>query len=81
MKKFLLVILCLLMTACATKNKNSDISDNTLKKYKEDLSYVKKIKKFDDYSDKMNIKLYYTEIDEGYRYEMVIDEQNRTCIT
>ncbi len=74
MKKFLLVILCLLMTACATKNKDSNISDNALKKYKEDLSYVKKIKKFDHYSDKMNIKLYYTEIDEGYRYEMVIDE-------
>ena len=27
-----------------------------------------------NYSDKMNIKLYYTEIDEGYRYEMLIDE-------
>lgn len=74
MKKLLLVILCLLMTACGTKTKNSDISDNTLKKYKEDLSYIKNIKKFDDYSDKMNIKLYYTEIKEGYRYEMVIDE-------
>ena len=24
--------------------------------------------------DKMNIKLYYTEIDDGYRYEMLIDE-------
>lgn len=74
MKKLLLVILCLFMTACATKTKDSDISDNALKKYKEDLSYIKKAKKFDDYSDKMNVKLYYTEIDEGYRYEMVIDE-------
>ena len=31
-------------------------------------------KPIDNYSDKMNIKLYYTEIDEGYRYEMLIDE-------
>ena len=38
MKKLLLVILCLCMTACATKTKDSDISDNTLKKYKEDLN-------------------------------------------
>lgn len=36
--------------------------------------YTKKTKKIDNYSDKMNIKLYYTEINEGYRYEMLIDE-------
>ena len=74
MKKLLLVILCLFMTACGTKTKDSDISDDALKKYKEDLLYTKKTKKIDNYSDKMNIKLYYTEIDEGYRYEMLIDE-------
>ena len=74
MKKLLLVILCLFMTACGTKTKDSDISDNVLKKYKEDLLYTKKTKKIDNYSDKMNIKLYYTEIDDGYRYEMLIDE-------
>lgn len=74
MKKLLLVILCLFMTACGTKTKDSDISDNVLKKYKEDLLYAKKTKKIDNYSDKMNIKLYYTEIDDGYRYEMLIDE-------
>lgn len=74
MKKLLLVILCLLMTACGTKTKDSDISDDVLKKYKEDLLYTKKTKKIDNYSDKMNIKLYYTEINEGYRYEMLIDE-------
>ena len=74
MKKLLLIILCLLMTACGTKTKDSDISDNVLKKYKEDLLYTKKTKKIDNYSDKMNIKLYYTEINEGYRYEMLIDE-------
>lgn len=32
MKKLLLVILCLFMTACGTKTKDSDISDNVLKK-------------------------------------------------
>ena len=74
MKKLLLVILCLLMTACGTKTIDSDISDDVLKKYKEDLLYTKKTKKIDNYSDKMNIKLYYTEINEGYRYEMLIDE-------
>lgn len=36
--------------------------------------YTKKTKKIDNCSDKMNIKLYYTEIDDGYRYEMLIDE-------
>ena len=74
MKKLLLVILCLFMTACGTKTKDSDISDGVLKKYKDDLLYIKKIKNFDNYSAKMNIKLYYTEISEGYRYEMIIDE-------
>ena len=74
MKKLLLVILCLFMTACGTKTKDSDISDAVLKKYKEDLLYIKKAEKFDNCSDKMNIKLYYTEINKGYRYEMVIDE-------
>ena len=68
MKKLLVVLLCLFMTACGTKTKDSDISDCVLKKYKEDLSYIKKTKKFDDISDKMNIKLYYTEINGGYRY-------------
>lgn len=73
MKKLLLVLLCFL-TACGTRTKDSDISDNMLKIYKKDLLYIKKTKKFDNYSDKMNIKLYYTEIKEGYRYELVIDE-------
>ena len=48
MKKLLLVILCLLMTACGTKTKDSDISDDVLKKYKEDLLYTKKTKKIDN---------------------------------
>jgi hypothetical protein len=74
MKKLLVVLLCLFITACGTKTKNSDISDSVLRKYKEDLSYIKKTKKFDNVSDKMNMKLYYTEINEGYRYELVIDE-------
>ena len=74
MKKLLVVLLCLFITACGTKTKDSDISDSTLKKYKEDLSYIKKTKKFDNVSDKMNTKLYYTEINEGYRYELIIDE-------
>ena len=69
-----MVLLCLFITACGTKTKNSDISDSVLRKYKEDLSYIKKTKKFDNVSDKMNMKLYYTEINEGYRYELVIDE-------
>ena len=69
MKKLLVVLLCLFITACGTKTKNSDISDSVLRKYKEDLSYIKKTKKFDNVSDKMNMKLYYTEINEG-----VIDE-------
>ena len=42
MKKLLVVLLCLFITACGTKTKDSDISDSTLKKYKEDLSYIKK---------------------------------------
>lgn len=50
MKKLLLVILCLFMTACGTKTKDSDISDNVLKKYKEDLLYTKKTKKIDNCS-------------------------------
>ena len=80
MKKLLVVLLCLFITACGTKTKNSDISDSVLRKYKEDLSYIKKTKKFDNVSDKMNMKLYYTEINEGYRYELVIDEpKERTC--
>ena len=74
MKKLLVVLLCLFMTACGTKTKDSDISDDVLKKYKEDLLYIKKTKEFDNISDKMNIKLYYTKINEGYRYELVIDE-------
>lgn len=74
MKKLLVVLLCLFITACGTKTKNSYISDSVLRKYKEDLSYIKKTKKFDNVSDKMNMKLYYTEINEGYRYELVIDE-------
>lgn len=74
MKKLLVVLLCLFITACGTNTKDSDISDSVLKKYKEDLSYIKKTTKFDNASDKMNIKLYYTEINEGYRYELVIDE-------
>ena len=60
MKKLLVVLLCLFITACGTKTKNSDISDSVLRKYKEDLSYIKKTKKFDNVSDKMNMKLYYT---------------------
>ena len=60
MKKLLVVLLCLFMTACGAKTKDSDISDSVLKKYKEDLLYIKKTKEFDNISDKMNIKLYYT---------------------
>ncbi len=74
MRKLLLVLLCFLMCACGTKKKDSEISDRALNKYKEDLVYIKNAKKFDYVSDKMNVKLYYTEIDEGYRYELVIDE-------
>ena len=55
MKKLLVVLLCLFITACGTKTKNSDISDSVLRKYKEDLSYIKKTKKFDNVSD-MNQK-------------------------
>lgn len=42
MKKLLVVLLCLFMTACGAKTKESDISDSVLKKYKEDLLYIKK---------------------------------------
>ena len=55
MKKLLLVIICLFMTACGTKTKDSDISDDVLKKYKEDLLYTKKTKKIDNYYDKITI--------------------------
>lgn len=44
MKKLLVVLLCLFMTACGTKTKDSDISDSILKKYKEDLSFIKKLR-------------------------------------
>lgn len=44
MKKLLVVLLCLFMTACGTNTKDSDISDSVLKKYKEDLSYIKKLR-------------------------------------
>lgn len=74
MKKILSILLCFLISGCNSSHQNQTVSDKSVEYYKKDLAYIKKCDNFTDYSEKANMRLYYTKIKSGYRYDLIIDE-------
>lgn len=66
------------MIGCTSSKNDSTVSDKQLKYYKTDLAYIKKAKNISKKYEKANIQLYYTEIKNGYRYDLVMNQPNQT---
>lgn len=62
------------MIGCSSSNNDSTVSSKRLDNYKADLVYIKKIKNISDNCEIAKASIYYTEIKNGYRYELVMNE-------